>query len=207
MRAVDDLIVIGYDEDRDARNNAPQDIIDLQAIFGNDRPVCLEIGCGRGQWTCRMAALFPQYNFLAVEKVSNVMVTACERVRQAGLTNVRFAHCGAEYLPRHLPQHSFSRIFLNFSSPLPKAGTAKQRLSHPRYLELYRQWLTPDGLIRLKTDNRPFFEYSVCSVSQFGLTISALSCDLHHSDIPNVTSEYEDKFSPFGVIYYMECHF
>ena len=208
MQAVADYVVIGYSADLDARHEAPTEVLDFGAVFGNDHPVALELGCGKGQWVCRMAAAHPDVNFLAVENVTNVIVAACEKAKAAGLTNVRFANCGVEYLPRHLPAHAVEVIYLNFSSPYPKNQYENRRLTNSRYLGLYRRWLTADGCIRQKTDNRPFFEYSLVSMSQNGLVFDRLSCDLHaDADIPNLTSEYEDRFSPLGPIYYVEAHY
>ena len=204
MQAVADYIVIGYSDDLDARNTTPTYTLDLRQIFGNDNPVALELGCGKGQWVCRMAEAYPDVNFIAVENVTNVIVAACEKAQKAGLKNVRFANCGVEYLPRHLPKGAFDTIYLNFSSPYPKNQYENRRLTNARYLALYKDWLKEDGEIRQKTDNRPFFEYSVCSMSRNGLYFTEMSCDLHRdTDIPNLTSEYEDRFSPFGPIYYV----
>jgi len=204
MKAVEDYIVIGYSDDLDARNTTPTYTLDLRQIFGNDNPVALELGCGKGQWVCRMAKAYPDVNFIAVENVTNVIVAACEKAQKEGLKNVRFANCGVEYLPRHLPKGAFDVIYLNFSSPYPKNQYENRRLTNARFLALYKDWLKEDGEIRQKTDNRPFFEYSVCSMSQSGLYFTKMSCDLHKdADIPNLTSEYEDRFSPLGPIYYV----
>ena len=204
MQAVEDYIVIGYSDDLDARNSTPTCTLDLRQIFGNDNPVALELGCGKGQWICRMAEAHPDVNFIAVENVTNVIVAACEKAKAAGLKNVRFANCGVEYLPRNLPTKAFDTIYLNFSSPYPKNQYENRRLTNARYLALYKDWLKEDGEIRQKTDNRPFFEYSVCSMSRNGLYFVEMSCDLHKdTDIPNLTSEYEDRFAPFGPIYYV----
>ena len=204
MKAVEDYVIVGYSDDLDARNTAPTYTLDLRQIFGNDNPVALELGCGKGQWVCRMAEAYPDVNFIAVENVTNVIVAACEKARKAGLKNVRFANCGVEYLPRHLPNGAFDTIYLNFSSPYPKNQYENRRLTNARYLALYKDWLKEDGEIRQKTDNRPFFEYSVCSMSRNGLYFTQMSCDLHaDTNIPNLTSEYEDRFAPFGPIYYV----
>ena len=208
MQAVEDYIVIGYSQDLDARNTTPTSVLDLRQIFGNDNPVALELGCGKGQWICRMALAHPDVNYIAVENVTNVIVTACEKAKDAGLTNVRFANCGVEYLPRHLPKGAFDTIYLNFSSPYPKNQYENRRLTNARYLALYRDWLREGGEIRQKTDNRPFFEYSLVSMSRNGLRFKQISCDLHKdTDIANLTSEYEDRFSPFGPIYFVVAEY
>ncbi len=208
MAAVADYIIVGYSDDLDARNSAPTAPLDWRRVFGNDNPVRLELGCGKGQWVCRMAAAYPDVNFVAVENVTNVIVAACEKAKALGLKNVRFANCGVEYLPRNVLPHSVDAIYLNFSSPYPKNQYENRRLTNARYLDLYRGWLKKGGDIRQKTDNRPFFEYSLVSMSRNGLRFKRISCDLHRTpDIPNLTSEYEDRFAPLGPIYYVEAEF
>ena len=83
---------------------------DLAALFGNDNPVHLEIGCGKGGFVTEAARRNPDVNFLAVEKTANVIVCGCEKVMEAGLSNVRFLKLGAEYLWRYLPTQSIGRL-------------------------------------------------------------------------------------------------
>ena len=168
----------------------------------------MELGCGNGQWICRTASAHPELNYVAVEVISNVIVAAAEQAKAWGLTNVKFVNCGVEYLPRHIAPHSVQTIFLNFSSPLPRSTYEKKRLTYKRFLAYYSEWLTDGGSVRQKTDNRPFFEYSLCSMNDYGMKFGRISLDLHSdTDIENVTSEYEDKFAPYGPIYYVESFF
>jgi tRNA (guanine-N7-)-methyltransferase len=200
-------VIIRRDENPDSRMDATGEYLDLAAVYGNGNPVSIEIGCGKGRWICAMAKAHPARNFLAVEQTSNVLISALEAAEEEGLANVRFADCGAEYLLRHIAPNSLEAVYLNFSTPLPKQGYAKQRLTHERFLTLYARWLQGGGKLYLKTDNRDFFTFSVCSLSAFGCTIARLSVDLHKDDIPNITTEYEDKFAPLGPIYYVEAQF
>lgn len=96
-----------------------KDYINFAQVFKNDNPVHLEIGCGKGGFVTGMAKLHPNTNFIAVEKVSNVIITACESAKAEGLKNVHFINCPAEVLPRYIPEGSIERIYLNFSDPLP----------------------------------------------------------------------------------------
>ena len=209
MDAVGDMIVVRYDGNhKDARDTQCATKLDLARIFGNDNPVALEFGCGKGQWVCRMAQRYPDINFLAVENMSNVIIVGAERAKRQGLANVRFANCGAEYMPRYLADDCCDYVYLNFSYPLPRSTYEKRRLTYKRYLDLYRGWLRDGGVVRQKTDNRPFFEYSLCSMNNYGMVFDRVSLDLHaDADIDNVTSEYEDKFAPLGPIYYIQSHF
>ena len=192
---------VRFNEDREIHH------MDLPALFGNENPVELEIGCGKGGFICQLAARHPEVNFLAVEKYANVLVTACEATQEQGLTNIRFLWGDAEYLPRFIPPHSIRRLYLNFSTPFPKKRQATHRLTHPHFLEMYKGLLTPEATVVQKTDGRQFFQYSLESFSQTGYTLTAVSLDLHADGIEdNIVTEYEQKFIEQGLpIYRVEA--
>ena len=173
--------------------------LDFGDIFKNDAPVHLEIGCGKGGFVCGMAALHPDVNFVAVEKVSNVIVTACEGAKALALKNVHFINCPAEVLPRYIREGSISRIYLNFSDPLPKLGYAAQRLTNPRFIGIYSSFLPTGGEVWQKTDNEALFEYSVQSFSECGWKVTQVCRDLAaHPFEGNVVTEHEQKFMDEG---------
>lgn len=175
-------------------------IMDLASVFENsDYPLWLEIGCGKGQFAFKSAEVNKCVNFIAVEKMSNVIVEPCERAKLLNPTNLTFMNCAAENLLYYLPEHSVDRILLNFSCPYPKYTYRNRRLTYFRYLELYKKLLKDHGEIYLKTDNRHFFEFSIQSLSESGYKLRNLSLDLH-SDNPanNITTEYEDMFVAQG---------
>ncbi len=174
-------------------------IIDTQKVFGNNNPVYLEVGCGKGGFVCEMASKHPEINFLAVEKISNVLICAMEKAIALGLKNVVFLNCDASNLAYYIAAKSVSRLFLNFSCPWPKQKYANQRLTNPRFLKIYKHLLTCDGDIIQKTDSPLMFEYSVEQLSQFGFGLFDVTCDLHNSKIENeVMTEYEKYFSGIG---------
>ncbi len=187
--------------------NTGDRILNLAELFGNDRPVHLEIGCGKGQFAAQAAKRNPEINFLAVEKCANVIVSACEKAIAEEIPNLKFIKCGAEYLPRFLAENSISRIYLNFSCPFPKKSYASHRLTSPRFLKIYEGLLTPEGVICQKTDNMHFFEYSIEQFSNYGYTLQNISLDLHASDFEgNIVTEYEQRFSEQGCpIYRLEA--
>ncbi len=173
--------------------------INFEEVFGNSNPVHLEIGCGKGGFVCGMAALHPDINFIAVEKVSNVIVTACESAKQAELKNVHFINCPAEVLPRYIRESCIARIYLNFSDPLPKLGYAAQRLTNPRFLEIYKTILVRGGQIWQKTDNEALFDYSLQSYEECGWKVEEVCRDLAaHPFEGNVITEHERKFMDEG---------
>ena len=184
-----------------------KDYIDLIKWFGKDKPLLLEIGCGKGQFACELALRFPDYNIIAVEKNSNVIVQACEKAKSANIPNIRFLKCGAEYLTKYIKPHTAERIFLNFSCPYPKNSYASHRLTSPLFLKLYKELLSENGEIHQKTDNRKLFEFSIEQLSDFGFTLKNISLDLHNSDFEgNIVTEYEQKFVAQGLpIYRLEA--
>ena len=175
-------------------------LFDPEKIFGNSNPLVLEIGCGQGAFACEFAKRNPNKNIIAVEKVANVIISGCERAEEENLANLRFMKCAAEYLPGYIPQKSVSEIYLNFSCPFPKKKYAKHRLTHPRFLEIYKKLMAPNAVICQKTDNMHFFEFSIENLSQNGFKLSNISLDLHASDFEgNIVTEYEKRFSEQGL--------
>lgn len=162
-------------------------------IFGNDNPVWLELGCGKGGWAIKTALLHPEVNIIALEKLSNVIVVGCEQAQRLDLPNLRFFNCRAENLLCYLPPASADRIVLNFSCPFPKKTYANRRLTSPNYLRIYKQLLTSAGEIRQKTDDVDFFEYSIASLREGGFVVYDATNDLPPND-DDVVTEYEAKF-------------
>lgn len=178
-----------FDDVKDVR------YINFAEYFGNDNPVELEVGCGKGQFVCEMAKRHPELNFVAVEKAANVVVLACEKAKEMGLKNVLFIKTSAEYLPRLIKPHTVTRLYLNFSCPFPKPSYAIHRLTNHRFLKIYDELLVDGAEIHQKTDNMHFFEFSISEFSQSGFGIYNVSLDLHKSDFPdNIVTEYESRF-------------
>ena len=181
--------------------------IDLRAYFGNDNPVMLEIGCGKGTFVCESAKRNPDVNYIAVEKVGNVIVMACEKILRENIKNVLFIKCDAHMLPKYLKDGSVSRMYLNFSCPYPKNRDINRRLTYDAFLKIYDRLLTPDGEIHQKTDNMHFFEYSLEQFPKNGWRIKNISLDLHNSGMEdNIVTEYEKRFSALGPIYRLEAY-
>lgn len=182
-------------------------LLDLKELFGNDNPVYLEVGCGKGQFGCVFAQQNPDVNIICVEKVKDVICLACEKAKDMELTNIKFLDCAAEYLPSYLPEKTFEAIYLNFSCPYPKKSYASHRLTSKRFLSIYKKLLKDGAPICQKTDNMHFFEYSIESFTHNGFELSNISLDLHNSDFEgNIETEYEKRFSSQGYpIYRLEA--
>lgn len=177
-----------------------KEYLNLAQIFKNDNPVHLEIGCGKGKFVIENAITHPEINYVAIEKVSNVIVTACERAAELKLANVHFINSSAEVLEKYFKEGTFSRIYLNFSNPLPKMGYAKQRLTNPRFLEIYKRILKSGGEIWQKTDNESFFDYSIESFTACGYELKEVCRDITKQPVEgNVITEHEQKFMDMGL--------
>lgn len=181
--------------------------VNSQKTFGNDNPLYLEIGCGKGGFALEFARQNPDINLIAVEKTPNVLVTGMERLMAEGLPNLRFCMGQAEYLDHLFHEHTVDRLFLNFSCPFPKKQYAAHRLTHERFLEIYRRVLKNGAEIHQKTDNMHFFEFSIEQFSKCGFPMKNVSLDLHNSGFEgNIITEYEKRFSDLGQpIYRLEA--
>lgn len=187
--------------------NKENHIIAFKELFGNDKPVYLEVGSGKGQFGCTFAKQNPDKNILCVERNRNVLILAIDNARAMGLNNIRFLCGTAEYLPSYVAESSVEEIYLNFSCPFPKNRHIAHRLTNPRFLAIFKRILKPDGVICQKTDNMHFFEYSIEQFSACGFKLSNISLDLHNSDFEgNIVTEYENKFASQGFpIYRLEA--
>ena len=172
--------------------------LNLTEIFGNDNPLCLEIGCGKGAWAIESAKREPNVNFIALEKLSNVIVVACEQACTLNLPNLRFLNIRAENLDSFLPPRSIDKIALNFSCPFPKKTYANRRLTSKYFLQLYKVLLKEDGVICQKTDDEDFFQWSMESFAEHGFEVFDVSYDLGANEDGNVVTEYESKFRALG---------
>ncbi len=167
-------------------------------IFGNDNPVCLEVGCGKGKFVCEMAAKNPQVNYVACEKISNVLIEALEMAKKEGLENVYFLNCAAEVLEKYFERGSVERVYLNFSNPLPKEGYKKQRLTHPRFLSIYGGLLKKGGQIIQKTDDENFYAFSLESYKEIGFDVVYTCEDYKNPDEDDTETEHERHFKDMG---------
>ena len=192
------LIPVGY-EVMDARQAvADKHYLDLDDCFLNKGELWLEIGCGKGSFAIKSAKENPDVRYLAIEKLSNVIISAVEKAENEMIENLRFISTGAEYLPRYLKEGSVSRIFINFPTPLPSSRTQRQRLTAPSFLEVYKKLLVQGGKICFKTDKEFLYQYSLDTFAEAGLEIVYKTEDLHRDGVPNIITEYEQKFTEQG---------
>lgn len=174
-----------------------------QEVFGNQNPVQIEVGMGKGQFIMDMARLHPEVNYIGIEMYDSVLLRAVQKIEQLEekLPNLYFIRTDARNLPEIFGKEEVDRIYLNFSDPWPKDRHAKRRLTSRQFLERYDQILVKHGQVEFKTDNRPLFEFSLDEIREAGWTLLAHTFDLHHDKQMmegNVMTEYEEKFSSAG---------
>lgn len=172
-------------------------------IFGNDHPVFIEVGMGKGQFITTLAMQNPDINYIGIEKYSSVLVRALEKVdaMETQPSNLRFIRMDAENICSMFDQNEVDRIYLNFSDPWPKDRHAKRRLTSQEFLKRYDRILKRDGRVEFKTDNKDLFQFSLEQVEPAGWNLDAFTWDLHHDAVlndGNVMTEYEQKFSSMG---------
>lgn len=172
-------------------------------IFQNNNPIHVEIGTGKGNFIIGKALQNPNINFIGIEKYDSVIARCLEKIPD-GIPNLKILRMDALEIEKVF-DHEITTIYLNFSDPWPKKRWHKRRLTSTVFLEKYDSLFVNDSCIIQKTDNTSLFEYSICSLSQYGYQIREISLDLHHSEIEdNIMTEYEEKFSKKGnPIYYL----
>ena len=173
-----------------------------QQIFGNDHPIRIEVGMGKGQFILEQASRNPDVNFVGIEKYSTVLLKAIRKREQMELSNVYFLCEDARELAEIFGPGEVERIYLNFSDPWPKDRHAKRRLTSHEFLARYEKILKKDGTLEFKTDNKDLFDYSLEEMKNAeGWELTAFTYDLHHDVVlseGNVMTEYEEKFSSIG---------
>lgn len=178
--------------------------------FGNDNPIHIEVGTGKGQFVLGMALQNPDINYIGIELFDSVIVCALEKIEVENKpSNLRLLKVDGAKLEEFFEKGDVDRVYLNFSDPWPKTRHAKRRLTHEGFLKIYENILVDNGEIHFKTDNRGLFEYSLVSMNEYGMALNYVSLDLH-ANMPedNIMTEYEEKFSKLGQpIYRLECQY
>ena len=170
-------------------------------FFGNENPIHIEIGMGKGAFIMEMARRNPDINYIGIEKYSSVLIRAIEkRVEEPLMKNLFFIRMEAEYIGDVFVEGEVGYIYLNFSDPWPKDRHAKRRLTSRQFLKRYEGILAKDGGVTFKTDNVLLFDFSLEEVEAAGWKLENYTRDLHNSEYNegNVMTEYEKKFSELG---------
>jgi tRNA (guanine-N7-)-methyltransferase len=176
-------------------------------FFGNQQPIHVELGMGKGKFISGMSARHPEWNFIGIDMKEELLMQASDKARDLWQTkaevsppNIAFILFNIEHVLDVFAPAEVSRIYLNFSDPWPKRRHARRRLTHPEFLNKYKMILRKDGEIHMKTDGEGLFEFSLNSFSEMDFGLRNISLNLHkegpHPD--HVMTEYESKFHDRG---------
>lgn len=169
-------------------------------VFGNDNPIYIEIGMGKGKFIIENAIKYPGINFIGIEKFDSVLARSLPKIPD-GLNNLLIIRMDALEIEKVFSKE-VSRIYLNFSDPWPKSRHHLRRLSSRVFLEKYDLIFKENKEIYQRTDNQGLYIYSLQSYSEHGYVLSDISFDLHKDKEDLITTEYEDKFSGKGMPIY-----
>lgn len=148
-------------------------------FFKNNHPIVLELACGRGEYTVGMAGLYPEKNFIGVDVKGNRMYIGAKKTMDTGMNNAAFLRTQIEMLPQYFAPGEVSDIWITFPDPQLRTSKAKKRLTHPRFLRLYRSILAPGGRIHLKTDSPDLYNFSLLVANMYGLTVHDKTDDIY----------------------------
>ena len=170
-------------------------------VFGNNHPIRIEIGMGKGRFIMDLARLNPDINYVGIEKYSSVLLRGIQKMETDPLPNLYFIRMEAEEIAEVFGKEEVERIYLNFSDPWPKDRHAKRRLPSREFLHRYDEILIRDGVIEFKTDNRDLFQFALGELEPAGWHLNQMTEDLHHNEemmAGNIMTEYEERFSAMG---------
>ena len=185
-------------KDKDEVISSCNFLIKDEVSFDRNLPLHIEIGMGKGDFILNMAINNPDINFIGIEKYSSVASIAIKKIRDYNLPNLKIIISDVVNLEELLFK-KVSVIYLNFSDPWPKDRHAKRRLTSENFLKLYDNLFKDKCVIFQKTDNDNLFSYSLDSLKNYGYLIEEVSYDLHSTNIFNIMTEYEKKFSEQGI--------
>ena len=175
-----------------------------KALFKNDNPIYIEIGMGKGKFIMNNALMNKDINYIGIEKSDSIIAKSLQRIPD-GINNLYIINVDAMEIDNVFDKE-IEKIFLNFSDPWPKKRHSNRRLSSPVFLKKYDNIFVLEKCIEMRTDNKDLYTYSLLSFSNYGYILNDISLDLHHDNMPDITTEYEDKFSELNMpIYYVKC--
>ncbi len=141
-------------------------------VFHNDNPITLELACGKGEYAVGLGRLYPQRNFIGIDLKGNRIWVGAKKALQEKLTNVAFLRTQIDQVTEYFEKEEVNEIWITFPDPQLRLSKAKKRLTHPKFLRLYQQFLTPGGLVHLKTDSPDLYRFTKLVIELYG-------CPLH----------------------------
>ena len=167
-------------------------------LFNNDNNIEIEIGTGKGKFIISKAIDNPNTNYIGIEKYDSPLVSAVKKLENLEIKNLKLICFDALFI-EELFDKEISKIYLNFSDPWPKKRHSKRRLTSDSFLNLYNKISKNNINIKMKTDNKDLFAYSIMTYNNYGFKIKDISLDLPEDYKNNVVTEYERKFRNQGI--------
>jgi len=166
--------------------------------FKNNKPVVLELACGKGEYTVNLAQMFPDKNFIGVDYKGNRIWRGAKTALEEGVNNVAFLRIQIESILEYFAPEEVDEIWITFPDPQPQVGREKKRLTSPRFLDMYKHIVKQGGFINLKTDNDDLHAYTAEKIGELELILHAKTEDLYHSEFDNevlsIKTYYEKKY-------------
>lgn len=174
-----------------------------EKYFGNKNPIVLELACGKGEYTVNLATAFPEKNFIGIDIKSNRMWVGAKMALENKTKNAAFIRMIIEQLAEHFEKGEVSEIWITFPDPFPKDRHEKHRLTHPRFLSVYKEVLAEGGIVNFKTDDDGLFNYTETLFNEIGIEPLQLVRDVHDTDeadayVKNISTHYEKLFRGKG---------
>jgi tRNA (guanine-N7-)-methyltransferase len=172
-------------------------------VFKNNKPLVLELACGKGEYTVNLAQQDPETNFVGIDIKSNRMWKGARISQELGLTNTGFVRMSIQKINMFFEPGEVDEIWITFPDPFPKERHEKNRLTHPEFLTLYKNIIKPNGIINFKTDDDGLFDYTLEALENVNITPVEIIRDVHnephnYDNLRNITTHYEKLFSAKG---------
>ena len=164
-------------------------------FFQNDNPMTLELACGKGEYAVGLGQLLPRKNFIGIDQKGNRIWVGAKKALQLQLPNVAFLRIQIDRITEYFSPNEVSEIWITFPDPQLRTGKAKKRLTHPKFLRLYKQFLAPDGFIHLKTDSPHLYRFTKLIIEKYSCHLIDDIDDLYSngsiSDELKIKTHYE----------------
>jgi len=191
-------------EHTDFRDETPPKGEWAEKMFGNNKPIVVELACGKGEYTTSLAQSYPDKNFIGIDIKGDRIWKGATRAQEKNLENVRFLRCYIDHLEEFFANGEISEIWITFPDPYLKKGDAKKRLTSPKFLEIYRIVASKDAVVHLKTDSNPLFRFTLDVLTDQELPVLTRYNDLYaESDVSDelrIKTYYEKKHLERGRI-------
>ncbi|MDP9230904.1 MAG: tRNA (guanosine(46)-N7)-methyltransferase TrmB [Bacteroidota bacterium] len=150
-----------------------------KSFFKNENKIILELACGKGEYATGLGVLYPDRNFIGVDLKGNRIWVGAKKALQTNLTNVAFLRTQIDKITDYFEKNEVAEIWLTFPDPQLRISKAKKRLTHPKFLRMYKEFLQPGGFIHLKTDSPSLYRFTKLVIEQYGLTIHSDHDDVY----------------------------